>query len=202
MSPPASVEPIGTDEALEQAAEWFAVLQSDQVTDGERQQWVDWINARPANQAAWEQVERIDRQFRDLPARAGKQALNAAGRSRRQFLAGLAGVLAVTPMAWMASRDAKAPGIEVSTAVGEVRELALADGGKLWLNTDTRIAIDYTQTHRVVHLLRGEILVSTARDVRPFRVVTKSGDIIPIGTRFDVREEQGAVHVAVTEGRG
>lgn len=51
---------------LEQAAEWFAILQDETATDVDREHWRQWLQANEAHREAWGRVERIDQQFRDV----------------------------------------------------------------------------------------------------------------------------------------
>lgn len=193
----------GQADALEQAAEWFAYLQDDRVSASERERWRQWLQASEAHRQAWARVEDIDRRFRELPARPARQALEAAGRSRRRFLKGVVGLGLAAPIGWLAWRRI-APGaglIPLRTATGEIREIDLSDGGRLWLNTDTAVNLDYTPELRRLELLAGEIHLRTAPDSRPLRIATPFGSAVPLGTRFTVRLEEGRARVAVTAGR-
>jgi len=58
-----------------------------------------------------------------------------------------------------------------------------------------------TQRERVVDV-EGHVFFAVAKDVhRPFRVRTSQGDLVALGTRFDVLTEPRALHLAVVEGR-
>jgi transmembrane sensor len=190
------------DQALRQAAEWFAILQDTSTGDSQRKQWQSWLAASPAHLRAWQRVERIDQSFRELPAGPSNAALGAAGKRRRKFLSGLAGIAMAGPLGWAVWRfSPMSYRGDLVTAVGEARETALPDGGQLWLNTNTAVDLQFDEAQRQLTLLRGEILIETARDRRQFRVVTPQGVITPLGTRFNVRIDQGQTRVAVTTGR-
>ncbi len=93
------------------------------------------------------------------------------------------------------------PADEYVTGVGEQRKVLLADGSLVHLNTDTRIAIDYTPEHRDVRLIKGEALFIIAPDpVRPFVAMAGNARVRALGTQFNLRERTGAVEVAVVEG--
>jgi transmembrane sensor len=88
-----------------------------------------------------------------------------------------------------------------STQVGERRDITLADGSSLHLNTDTKIAVRLTAEARTVRLIHGEALFSVAHDaLRPFRVRAAETVIQAIGTQFDVYRKQTSTRVAVIEG--
>ena len=62
--------------------------------------------------------------------------------------------------------------------------------------------VAYTVHERHLHLVRGEIMVTSGHDAaqRPFRVSSAEGSISPVGTRYTVRQGSDATHVAVFEG--
>ncbi len=189
-------------EPLEQAAEWFAILHDDTVTARQREQWQGWLAASAANREAWRRVERIDRKFRGVQAEPARQVLRTAQRDRRRFVSGLAGFVVAAPLAWSVWQlsPIRYAFADMCTVVGEVQEAALPDGGRLWLNTDTALTLDYDISQRSVTLLQGEIFVETAADERPFRVETVNGHAVPLGTRFGVRVQDDQTHVSVTAG--
>jgi transmembrane sensor len=78
----------------------------------------------------------------------------------------------------------------------------LADGSILHLNTDTAVAVRYSDKERLVTLTSGEVdfEVVHAPD-RPFRVLAGPAEVVDLGTRFDVRLQGSATLVAVAEGR-
>jgi len=196
------------DSAVAQAAgEWFARLGAEELSEAERQAWLHWRAAHPEHERAWLRVEAIGRRFGLFPAEAGFAALDRPkSRARREALRQCAILLAFGSAGWLGYRGL-AEGDWASdhrTAVGERRDVLLADGTRLILNTDTAVAVDFGANERRVRLLRGEIHVVTAADPhplpRPFIVDTRCGSIAPLGTRFDVRQEAEAVRVAVFEG--
>lgn len=89
------------------------------------------------------------------------------------------------------------------TGVGERRDIVLADGTRVWLNTDSAFDIDYSATQRRLALTLGEILIDTGHDPlgRPFFVDTANGRMQALGTRFTVRQWDDATLLAVFDGR-
>ena len=190
-------------ESLEQAAEWFAILNDDSVTKRQRDQWQGWLAASATNREAWRRVERIDRKFRGVQAEPARQVLQAAEHGRRRFVSGLAGLAVAAPLAWSAWQlsPLRYAAADMHTGVGEIKEAELPDGGRVWLNTDTALTLDYDTRQRLVTLLQGEIFIQTALDERPFRVKTPNGYAAPIGTRFGVRIQGDQTHVSVAAGK-
>jgi transmembrane sensor len=119
---------------------------------------------------------------------------------RRAFLAGgsiaaAVGVVAVLAPGLAATREFK-------TAVGEVRSIPLDDGSVIWLNTASRVRVDYKPKRRGVTLLAGEALFEVAKDqARPFIVAARDADVRAVGTSFTVSRLPGRpVEVLVREG--
>ncbi|MCG8441959.1 MAG: FecR domain-containing protein, partial [Caulobacterales bacterium] len=90
---------------------------------------------------------------------------------------------------------------EVASAVGEQKEVRLADGSHIILNTNTRLSVDYTAEVRGVALAAGEAFFDVAHDpARPFHIATPSGVVTAIGTAFSVRVEHDETEVIVADG--
>ena len=89
----------------------------------------------------------------------------------------------------------------IATALGEQRSVTLDDGSVVYVNTQSRIAVTYTDEYRTVEVERGEALFNVEKDPsRPFRVI--AGDTIAeaLGTRFNVRYINDEAEVSVIEG--
>jgi transmembrane sensor len=87
------------------------------------------------------------------------------------------------------------------TGTGEIREVALPDGTRVWLDTASAFNKDFRVDLRRLHLVAGEILVTTAADAtRPFVVDTAHGRMRALGTRFTVRLESEQTFLAVYQG--
>ena len=87
------------------------------------------------------------------------------------------------------------------TGVGEVRSLALADGTRVMLDSNSAVSVDFDKDRRVVHLMAGRAWFNVRHEGRPFSVEAMDGMTRDIGTAFEVAREGGAVEVGVTEGR-
>lgn len=201
-------------QVLQEAAEWFVLLRSGDASEADRQQWRLWLEQDAAHQRAWGYVETISRRFEPVQSDNRKEAAVAAfhhARSklvkRRQILNGIALLAGGGMLGWLASRHELMPdavlawNADYRSATGEVREVAMSDGTRIWLNTATAFNADYQASLRRVHLLGGEILIQTAADSsRPFVVDSKEGRMRALGTRFTVRQEEQLTHLTVFEG--
>jgi len=88
------------------------------------------------------------------------------------------------------------------TPIGGRRTIALADGTKVELNTDTRLRVRITANTRSVWLERGEAFFAVAHDPQHrFVVHVGERDVAALGTQFSVHRDGDRVEVAVVEGR-
>lgn len=135
----------------------------------------------------------------EAPARGPAAAAHSPDRSpaRWRWRAAACIALVAAPLAWFAS----GPRADHRTAVGQVQEIILPDGGVAWLNTDTAIKISFGETSRTVTLLQGEAEFNVAADPkRPFSVLANGGAATALGTVFTVRTTRDAATVTVAEG--
>lgn len=88
------------------------------------------------------------------------------------------------------------------TPIGGREHVVLDDGGRITLNTNTRVRVRLTATERIAELERGEALFSVAHDPeRPFEVTSRGVVARAVGTEFSVRaREDGLVETRVLEG--
>ncbi|MNZ76868.1 fec operon regulator FecR [compost metagenome] len=192
-------------QAIRAAARWYALFCSGAASDEDRRAWEQWYAADPSHRQAWQRVERVRSQMERVPGKIAAPALNAAGLSRRRLVGGLGLLAMAAPLAWFGYREMswQTWTADLRTATGERRELKLADGSSLTLNTDSAIDVLFSPSQRLLRLRRGEIYISTARDPsatpRPFRVETPQGSVLALGTRFSVRIDGAITHVSVLE---
>lgn len=198
---------------LEQAAEWFAVLRSGAVSDEERAEWHAWLDMCEEHRLAWQRVEAISNGLA-LPKaapEAANAALSAAVLQRRRTLKMLslfavAGLIGLGVSRNSAVQTALADlNADYRSAVGEIRNLTLADGSEIWLNTNSSLDQDYDAQIRRIKLRKGEVLIATHPDThmpaRPFIVYSAEGSLRALGTRFNVRQLDGKTRLSVFEGR-
>lgn len=207
---PHLAEPPGCAEA------WFARLHSPDCTAADRASFGRWIgdNANAAAYAACERVAAMSAEMRshhallnDLLADAGVSdaplATPARQRIDRRAVLAIAATLAVVAIGVQLAYQSRNPTPSVATTGrGQQTEVALADGSRVQLNTDTVVEWRLTDKERRVDLKRGEAYFDVRRDPRrPFVVRTASTEVRVVGTKFSVREEGGKVQVFVKEGQ-
>lgn len=87
------------------------------------------------------------------------------------------------------------------TPVGAVETVAIADGSRVILNTDTQVRVALSVGERQVRLERGEAFFEVAKDPqRPFVVRAGPTSVTAVGTQFSVRRRGDDTLVVVTEG--
>ncbi|OLF53478.1 FecR domain-containing protein [Pseudomonas chlororaphis] len=190
--------------AIGVAAQWYARLHSGTASDADRAAWDSWLAADPLHCQAWQRMAAVAEQMASVPGALAAPTLSKAGnRSRRQVLRSALLLTSAGTLGWLGWRSQAAQDLlcDYRTAVGERREFLLADGSRLLLNTDTSVNLRFDGRQRVLELLWGEILVSTAADPsqRPFKVVTRHAEVLALGTRFIVRSQARGGEVAVLE---
>ncbi|KQB59124.1 MULTISPECIES: FecR domain-containing protein [Betaproteobacteria] len=195
----------------QQAAEWLVELQADTVDDATRERWRQWRDAHPDHERAWQRMTAFSERLQGMPAALARDTLAATAESstgaaraqRRQAIKTLAVLLFAGGTAWTLREHTPWPELvaDARTSPGERRSLTLIDGTRVELNAGTALDIRYGGEERLLRLLRGEILVTTAHDNapsiapgnerntvgRPFIVETAHGRIRALGTRFAVR---------------
>lgn len=192
-------------QVLQAAAQWFALLQSEGVSEADRQAWRRWLN-EPANARAWQRVEQISGRIESIARDPfGPQASTLLQRrqpTRRHALKALSvllggGALALaggaTPWrSWTADQR---------TAIGEVRDWQLPDGSQLWLNTDSAVDGAFESGVRNLALYRGELLIQTSDELRPLVLRTGEGSLkTHNAARFSVLQRNGMTQLSVFEG--
>lgn len=184
-----------------EAARWLARLQSGRDPNVERK-FQKWHDADPRHSAAFDRVRGsyeqagLLRHSQTVISGGHKPAgPKSAWKLRPAFAAAVALVLLV-PIGLVGLRDgAPFGGSEavLMTHVGEIRQVELADGSKVTLDSDTKVDVDLGQSSRRAHLRYGRARFQIVEAKAPF--VVKSGTTT-ITTR------QGVIDVEQIGGQG
>lgn len=197
---------------VEQAAGWMAMLQSGMASPADKAACLHWRRDRPEHERAWQRMQGFAQDVRagaaGVPTPLARAALRGAASSRRLVLKSVAGIAITGLGAWTVREQTpwRHWAADQGTGTGEQRTLTLSEGTRVLLGTHTAIDVRFTAEHRQIVLRTGDIMVTTGRDAtgRPLSVVTDSGSISPVGTRFTVRHEPAVApditRVAVMEG--
>lgn len=213
---------------IEAAAHWQARAASDEMSRADEQAFEAWVDQQPANKNAADRVQAVWDIFEDtgddVHVKALRQAALADTPSQavtpwfsRLAVAAAAGILVMflapqfmdrAPPVQQAeqtqpeAQPAANSETEYVAGTGERFEATLPDGTLVTLNTDTRIAIDFSPGERVVRLTRGQAFFKVAKNPdRPFIVKAADRHITALGTAFEVRLDPGRIEVVLTEGK-
>lgn len=154
-----------------------------------------WKSLSPAHAAAFDEMRALlgvmHQPVRQLAERR---------RNRRRMVALAASVLIAVAIG-VGPRDRVADlQSDAVTAAGELETLRLPDGSTVILNTDTAIARD--ENGRGVTMYRGEAYFEIAHDPQhPFVIAAGDARVRVLGTRFNVRMQDGQTIVTVDDGR-
>lgn len=185
------------------AAYWFLQLQAADANDQQREACARWRAEDAEHERAWQLATRFSAQVQAIPPAIGRSTLQRpATLDRRTALKALSSLVVLGSLGLTVSRSGTLDTLmaDANTAVGERRRLTLPDGTELHLNTDSAVDIRFSAEARTLVLRRGEVLVKTAADARPFVLESARGSFRPLGTRFAVRQQDDYDVLQVTEG--
>jgi transmembrane sensor len=209
----------------EEAAHWL--LELEEPDSATLTRFAAWLESSPRHveefllaSAVWKEAEHFDsarrldveklvEEARTNVRTIGLPSARAAAASppratvrhaRRIALAAAAlGATIVVGIAlWQAPRGQP---LNYTTVRGEQRALKLEDGSVVYLNTQSRVQVQFSKEVRVIRLLEGEAMFNVEHDAaRPFRVMAGPTVIQAIGTRFNVYRSAAGATVSVVEG--
>lgn len=196
---------ISDDLVLAEAAAWLARLQATDRTPGAEAAFREWLNNHPSHADAfaratdvWEIIPGAARQSCDTPTVRPESGDRRRWMPRPALVAAcLFLVIGIGGSAAWLTRDPV-----YVTERGQQQSITLADGSRVSLNTDSRVAIDYSEGERRVILDRGEAMFEVVKNPkRPFIVVAGQAQVRALGTTFIVRRDEGKLAVVLIEGR-
>ena len=204
---PVSSKPVSA-QVLDAAIAWQLCLDCGNGSDVEQAEFTKWYSASDEHARAWLQLGMLDHRFStaSVPARnALLKARTGVQERARKIGSGLASVALACGLALFAGKNYLPIDYWMAdqrTATGEQRQLRLADGTLLNLNTHSAVDVRFDDTTRRIILQEGEIMVETGHgDPRPFIVQTRDGSLRALGTRFMVKREDDGTRLSVLQSR-
>lgn len=219
----AALQALGPDRA---AAYWLERLQDDAT--GDEALFQIWLAADEANRDAWdraldlwdsfdvadgvEELEALRREALSMPP--DRRAFPWHGYAIAASLAAAVGAVGWFTLAPPTDGDAErriarveAPDpqrfgmADYRTAIGETKTVALADGSKVTLDTDSAVDIAMGGKDRLVRLLRGQAYFDVAHDpASPFRVAVGERVVSVLGTRFNAKLSSRETRILLVQG--
>lgn len=94
---------------------------------------------------------------------------------------------------------------QIEASKGQVKEIFLADGTHIWLNSDSKLSFParFTADNRKVELQGEAFFEVTANEEKPFFVKTKTHSVKVTGTQFNICEypESKIIETTLVEGK-
>ncbi|RRN65244.1 FecR domain-containing protein [Caulobacter sp. 602-1] len=175
-----------------------------------------WLAADPKNLADYQDAKGLLRGTRDLRAELVGElnlipaAAMVARRPKRTgwtpvaLAGGLAAAVlavAVAPTLFSRFQDPLAGAATYTTAVGEIRDVTLADGSVVTLDTATTLRARVDGKVRRLALDKGAAYFAVAHDrAHPFQVALADRQVIVTGTHFATSLRDGRARVELLEG--
>jgi transmembrane sensor len=193
------------DQDCDDALAWIARFRSGSAGEDDHRAFALWLAADDQHRKAldlmldlWDDLGSVQHLPFDEPIE------EPAKPSRRRWLAGAGAMAASALLAILLWPAAEPPSdtLNFRTALGERREVALPDGSRVVLNTDSRLRVQYHRDSRTLALQQGEAYFSVVTDrERPFTVTAGAFDITAVGTAFNIRRQgDDSSDITVTEG--
>jgi transmembrane sensor len=213
------VKPTERSSIATEAADWYARLRAESVTELDAVRFRAWIAGDPERRREFEAIDEFwddlgaiqnsPEVLRERAAIARRRALSskpaiapAATRGRykrKRVWAAAAAVLLVVGTLLLVQRQTMDRYV---TSIGEQRSVPLADGSVVTLNTATEIRLHFSADRRGVELVSGQANFEVAKDAsRPFVVMAGGSEVRAVGTQFDVYKTADKVTVTLIEGK-
>jgi transmembrane sensor len=195
----------------EEAAVWIWRMDSAAVAAADRQAFEAWLREDPRHRraaaalsAVWSTLDGLAEAKRDEKiATFTNTAKLPPLHHRQRWWFAAAAVLAAVAVGAIWLQQGSGESQTLSTAVGQQRNVTLADGSTVTLNTNTILETDLRRRTREIYLRKGEAHFQVAHDrSRPFLVHAGDAVVRAVGTAFEVRVlTDQHVDVVVDEGR-
>lgn len=178
------------------------------LAEADAAQWaefVDWLEASPANAQAYDRVATADRLVAEArfpaPAVLAENDNAPTPRGMRWWIGGGAvAAAAAIALAVAPSMLPRSQPYQVATRDGERQTIALGDGTRIELSGGSQLTLDRANP-RVASLDRGEALFHVRHDqAAAFTLRVGDVSVRDLGTVFNVARRPGRVQVAVAEG--
>jgi len=193
----------------EEAAVWIWRMDSPTVAAADRQAFEAWLRQDPRHRraaaalsAVWSTLDGLAEAKREEKIATFTNTVKPPllHHPRRWWLAAAALAAVAVGAIWLQQGSELQT---LATAVGQQRNVTLADGSIVTLNTNTILETDLRWHTREIYLRKGEAHFQVAHDrSRPFLVHAGDAVVRAVGTAFEVRVlTDQHVDVVVNEGR-
>ena len=188
-----------SDEVQAEAAAWLVRLRRDQRPDRDVAAFQTWVAADPSHATAFEAVSGTWDITGGLPRDMHGSTSPISSVSRRHAV--LAAASAVLAVGAGAAYFRLAKATTYQTEVGEQKHVILSDGSRLFLDTNSRVDVDFGKDLRAAELRYGRTNFRVVADSwRPFIINASNSRIAATASTLDVRRDGAQVSVLVIQG--
>jgi transmembrane sensor len=187
-----------SDQVQAEAAAWLVRLQNDARSAADVAAFQAWVAADPSHAVAFEAVSGTWDITGGIPRdMRGQKRAHPVSRRRALVAAGGAAIVVGAGISYW--REAAASAYQ--TEVGEQKHITLRDGSRIFLDTNSRVDVDFGRTSRSAELQYGRANFRLVADPwRPFIVSTSSSRIVAAASALDIRRDGEEVSVLVIQG--
>lgn len=187
---------------LEEAVEWLMQMKQKPLNEVELLKFEQWKNKSLLHQSIWQQANQLEQKFQRLPAHVAIPIIQKQKtQSHLDIWLMILICLPVFGLLYMMNQQQQWTA-DYRNGFNAPKTIKLPDGGKIILNSNTAIDVNYTAQKRDIILRKGEIWIETQHDLknRPFTVYTQQGHAQALGTKYLVKIDQKNSKIAVLKG--
>jgi transmembrane sensor len=203
------------DTCVDEAGEWIAKM-GNGLTEQEEIELGRWLSQSEGNYKVfmelaelWDDMDSLSRLADMFPEPTLRRAQATSGPKWLVAATVLVGIVVFTLIV-ATEKLAPEPQMEITaessfdyeTAIGEQSAYALSDGTEIVLNTDSYVKVQYTNSNRLLTLVRGEVHIKVAHDSdRPLSVMVGDKVVQAVGTEFNLEiTSDQSIELVVSEG--
>lgn len=203
-----------TEAQIETAIAWQLATTEAPLSAAEAAAFAAWLQQDPRHQLAWQRIHSLH-EAASLPLAQTSIQEVAALHQQNVFVAakpylqtylgqrkGLILSLLLVGLSTMYAHQQQWTNwalADYRSGRHEVKTIALVDGSRLTLASNSAVDVAYGPDHRTIYLRKGEVIATVAKDAqRPFVVHSTQGSATALGTQFSVKAwSKQAVDVTV-----
>ena len=179
--------------SIEQAAAWFLRMQQSDCSETDKKYFEEWLAENEAHRAEYQQYGQLWRNLDQLE-REPEPAVHKKKRAAVTW--GILLAIMLGALHWLSGYEEV-----ILTAKGGRRQIFLADGTTIDVNTDTALRLALFRFTRKITIDRGEASIKISPNrFQSIEVHAGNGILRDIGTAFNVVQVVDKTTVAVLEG--
>lgn len=200
----------------EQATAWLAAIDRG-LNDIEKNLLDEWLSQSPLHgevlvhyAGLWDKMDILSAVAKVLPLDpdSKKAVFVSSSKPNKRILGALASAAAalfIAVLIWLPQEQAPDSGdyfrAVYQTAIGDQTEVALPDGSRIKLNTNSEIHVRFSAKQREVSLKSGEAYFDVAPNkLVPFVAKVDQDAVVAVGTAFNIQRHDEGFELLVTEG--